>query len=78
MEYLRVGNIVKVNTPSMAMSFLYTDVPSHIDSSKYVGKIGTVIWTKDFTSPEMQGIEVRFIFRTGWSYYTGKEFEVLK
>jgi hypothetical protein len=71
---LRVGDRVLVNTPSMAMGFLYTDVPSHIESSKYVGKIGTVVWTKDFTNPEMQGIKVRFTFRTGWSYFTGKEF----
>jgi len=45
-----------------------------------VGKKATVIWTKDFTKPTIQGICVLVDnvdeLISAWSYYTGKEFEL--
>jgi len=73
MKKLQLNDKVIITTPSCSTQ------PYNI-GKELVGKKATVIWTKDFTNPTMQGICVLVDdaneLTSAWSYYTGKEFEL--
>ena len=76
MKKLKVGDKIKILTPSCSTQ------PYDI-SKTLVGNYGTVIWTEDFDNPVMQGICVlvdkneRNEMISAWSYFTGKEFNLV-
>ena len=71
-KWLQFGDVVIIKTPSCSTNI-------NCEAKELVGKFATVIWVNDFRKPQMQGIAVvvndKRLFMTGWSWFTGKEFE---
>lgn len=74
MKY-KIGDKVKINTPSCATQ------PYNI-GERLLGKIGTVIWVKDFENPLIQGVCVLVDgekeITSAWSYSVKNEFILIE
>lgn len=73
---LKIGDKVIIKTPSCSVQ------PGYLTGKDVEGKGAVVIWNKDFIRTKTQGICVLVEndeeLVSAWSYYTGKEFEVVK
>lgn len=74
LKKLLIGDIVKINTPSLASEWE--------DAKKLVGMEGSVQEIRNFTGKNIQFIHLWIRYK-GWGfmaggYYTGKEFELLR